>query len=87
MPTDSSGGRHLHFDEPAIYQIRVEGWLDPAWSARMEGMTITAEVGDDKLFITTLRGYLADQAALAGVLSQLYDMQFSVLTVLRCENE
>ena len=79
MPTRNT----LPFDSPAIYQITVQGRIDPTWSDRLEGMTIcltTAEAGSP---LTTLEGQLSDQAALAGVLNTLYELHLTVLSVKR----
>lgn len=71
------------FDCPAVYQIRVLGFIDPGWSNRLEGMEIshfTKSSGDP---VSILKGELRDQAALAGVLSTLYNYHFTVLKVKR----
>ena len=81
MPTRNT----LPFDCPAIYQIIVEGRIDPAWSDRLEGMTLyqaTAEAGSP---LTTLEGELGDQAALAGVLNTIYELHLPVLLVKRLD--
>ena len=75
----------LPFDCSAIYQITVQGRIDPNWSDRLEGMTIclaTAETGSS---LTTLEGQLSDQAALAGVLNTLYELHLTVLSVKRLD--
>ena len=82
MMATSSAGRHT-FDEPATYRIQIEGALEPAWSPRMEGMEIVVTMPGEGLPVTTLTGYLSDQAALVGVLEQLYSMHFPVISVLR----
>jgi hypothetical protein len=46
-------------------------------------MTISvSEIGED-MVVTTLVGELPDQAALAGVLTKLYEMHLPVLSVMR----
>ena len=65
------------FDSPGTYRIKVSGTLDSAWSDRLGGMTITTRSEDDPP-VTTLYGELADEAALAGVLSALYDLGYSL---------
>jgi hypothetical protein len=61
------------------YQIRVGGRIDPQWSDWLDGMEIT--VGDDEPPLTILDGRLADQAALRGVLTKLWDINLSILSV------
>ena len=61
----------------AIYEILVQGQLDPSWSEWLEGMSITPlESGD-----TLLSGPLADQSALYGLLNRLRDMNLRLLWV------
>jgi hypothetical protein len=75
-----SGGR-LSLDQPAIYQIKVPGHLDEHWSDSFEGMTITVEKDTDAAPITTITGMVADQAALHGLLQQLYTLGLPLLSV------
>ncbi len=71
------------FDNPATYQISVEGRIDPTWSERLEGMAISLVSTDADYPITTLIGEVSDQAALAGILDTLYELHLPVLTVKR----
>jgi hypothetical protein len=66
---------------PAIYRIRVKGRLDAQWADRVSGMQIThlsRLLGKTE---SVLVGRLADQAALNGVLSALYDRHLPVISV------
>jgi hypothetical protein len=65
--------QELNLDKPARYRICVKGTLDPSWSGRLGGMTITTTEQEDEAPVTTLTGRLVDQAALLGVLNTLYD--------------
>jgi hypothetical protein len=66
---------------PTLYEIRVEGQLEPCWSEWLEGMTITSlETGE-----TLLSGLLADQAALHGVLNRIRDMNLNLIAVEKKE--
>ena len=79
-------GRHF-FDDPATYQIQIQGRLTAAWSERLEGMTIRESAPGSSPAVTTLSGELPDQAALVGVLNQLYAMRVAVLSVNRVEKD
>jgi hypothetical protein len=67
-------------DQAAVYQIQVQGKLDESWSDWFSGMTITFEGG-----ITTLTGPVADQAALRGILSKIWDLNLTLVSVTRIE--
>ena len=71
------------FDNPAIYQICVQGVIASSWSDRLEGMTLSVVHPIDTPPVTTLEGELVDQAALSGVLNTLYNMHLPVLSVIR----
>lgn len=73
------------FDGPATYQVRVLGRVPSKWRDRLEGMTITEGPLGTKPFVTTLFGDLSNQAALAGVLTSLYELHLPVLSVERLE--
>lgn len=65
-----------------VYQITVQGALDPEWAMWLHGLTLTsAEV--DGQSVTTLSGPVADQAALRGILNQLWDLNLTVISVER----
>jgi hypothetical protein len=76
---------HLTFDSPAMYEIRVLGRLTAVWSDRLEGMSIRAAPQPDEPVVTVLTGALLDQAALAGVMTTLYELHLPVLSV-QCLN-
>ena len=71
----------LKLDTPATYKIRVKGYRDSSWSDRRSGLAISRSSQEDELVVTTLYGRLADQAALAGVLSALYGLHLPILSV------
>ena len=75
----------VEFDAPGTYRIKVHGYLDSSWSDRLGGMAITSKTKGDEPPVTTLYGELVDEAALAGVLSALYDMGYSLQSVKKVQ--
>jgi hypothetical protein len=71
----------LEFDLPATYRIRVRGCLDSRWAERLGGMEISTIDRVTGAPETVLVGWLPDQAALSGVLTALYDLHLSLLSV------
>ncbi len=69
------------FDSPAAYRIRVSGRIAPNRSDWFQGMAIRRLSRDQEPAVTLLEGELLDQAALAGVLTTLYDLHLPVLSV------
>lgn len=65
---------------PLVYTIKVEGCLDKKWADWFEGMEMNYE-GE----ATVVRGPVADQAALHGLLSRVRDLNLVLLSVERCE--
>jgi hypothetical protein len=70
------------FDEPARYQIQVEGRIDERWSDWFHGLSLSVE--DD---VTTLSGKVVDQPALRGILSRLWDLSLVLVSVNRVDSE
>ena len=60
------------------YEIRVEGVLDPRWTAWFEGLAIGS---DDSQ--TVISGLVADQAALHGLLNRVCDLGLVLISVRR----
>ncbi|HOP41446.1 MAG TPA: hypothetical protein PLI53_10430 [Geobacteraceae bacterium] len=77
---DTSSFKGLWYG-PAVYCIRVAGRLDPAWSERLEGMSISITEQKGRGTISELSGQLPDQAALMGVLQELYTCGITLLGV------
>lgn len=81
--------RH-YFDRPAVYQIRLQGRLPASWSDAVAAMEIevTGDItaGACEKPVTELRGEVADQAALRGLLNEIYALQLTILSVVRVED-
>ncbi len=66
-------------DEPATYQIRVQGYVSQQLADNF-GLSVD-RITDPTRAVTTLSGPVLDQAALMGILNSLYGMGFSLLSV------
>jgi len=66
---------------PAVYHIKIRGYLDNNWSNRLGGMAIQHRAAVGGITITALHGTMVDQAALFGVLNGLYGLGFPILSV------
>jgi hypothetical protein len=75
-------GRNGNRRRSAIYHITVQGALDTAWQEWFSGMAITIDQDTDGV-LTTLKGPVADQAALRGILNKLWDLNLTVISVRR----
>lgn len=64
--------------QSATYQIEVRGKLSDDWSDWFSGLTVALE--DD---ITILTGPIADQAALRGILSKIWDLNLMLISLNR----
>jgi len=62
------------------YQITLEGHLDNRWVDWFEGLTLVSQADT-----TTLTGSVADQAALRGLLNQIWDFNLALIAVERLE--
>jgi hypothetical protein len=71
--------------EPVTYRIRVQGALDNSQTARITGMQVDTEAGEDAPTSTTLTGALRDEAELASVLDRLYALGLPLISVEREE--
>ena len=72
-------------DEKAQYRIRVQGRLAPSWATRLGDLALTVDDAAGDTAVTDLTGWISDQAALMGVLEQLYAMNLTLLRVERLE--
>lgn len=67
--------------QSTIYQIRVKGTLDVAWSGWFGGLVLEPlDTGE-----TLLTGPVADQAALYGILWKLRDLNLTLVSLVLIE--
>ena len=66
------------------YHITVNGRVDANWAEYLGGLAIMLDDDAEKA-TTTLSGTVVDQAALMGMLNNLYGLGFSILSV-NCES-
>lgn len=64
------------------YEIRIQGHLDESWSDWLEGKELT--VADN---VTTLQVEIRDQATLRGILSKIWDVNLSLISVNPVQSE
>jgi hypothetical protein len=67
-------------EPPMHYEIRVEGVLDPRWSAWFDGLCVSS---DTNAQTTTIAGPVTDQAALHGLLGKIRDLALPLIAVRR----
>jgi hypothetical protein len=70
---------------PALYRIQIKGLLDGDWADWFDGMTISPHhERDDE---TCLEGYVADQAALHGILFKIRDLNLVLISIHRVTDD
>ena len=67
--------------QPLIYQIRIQGHLGSEWTDWFGGLSIVLEGNGD----TLLRGPVADQVALYGLLRKVRDLGMPLISVNRLQ--
>jgi hypothetical protein len=74
--------QRIALEEPAVYQIQVQGMISQHWLGYFDEMDISVE-GEDGTAITTLIGKIVDQAALQGILQKIYTLGLVLINVER----
>lgn len=69
----------LSIDRPAEYELCVQGELA---TQRFDGLSVNYQQS-----VTTLRGKVADQSALLGILRQLINLGYPVLSIRYIANQ
>ena len=67
--------------EAGRYEIRLKGHLDAHWTAWFDGSTVTSENDGT----TVISGFVADQAALHGLLQRVRDLGLQLVSVIRVD--
>ena len=68
--------------KPSLYQIVIQGELNESWSDWLDDMIF--EVKNDSLAKSQTRicGTLPDQAALRGLLTKIWDLNLTIISVI-----
>lgn len=67
--------------EASGYEIRVKGHLDKRWAAWFDGMALAHDADGT----TLIRGRVADQAALHGLLHRMRDLGLPLISVVQVD--
>jgi hypothetical protein len=78
--TDNCDRPKFSLDQPINYQIKIAGRPSENWSDWINEMDVQVESDASGLTTTTLTGTV-DQAALIGMLRQLYYLGFPLISV------
>lgn len=65
-----------------LYEIKVKGRLAAHWSDWIGGM----QVSEDEYGNTNLKGFVADQSALHGILAQIRNLGLELISVIPLVN-
>jgi hypothetical protein len=76
--SDISAGRH---PGPGWYEIRLKGHLDSRWVSWLDVLSLINESDGT----TLIRGRIADQAALHGLLQKVRDLGLPLISVIQVE--
>jgi len=75
--------RRPEANEPAIYEVRLRAELDDHWSDWFDGLSLRRQHDGT----TTLRGVVADQSELHGLLAKVRDLGVPLISVSALEAE
>jgi hypothetical protein len=70
-----------HHSDAGRYEIRIQGHLGSRWAAWFDGLSLTP----DSDGTTIIRGFVADQAALHGLLQKVRDIGLPLVSVTQVE--
>ena len=62
---NNSQDEAMTMDGAATYRITVQCTVDPSWTSRLAGMSISEKILDNDAVVTILVGRLPDQTALS----------------------
>lgn len=74
---------HIHSHPSHTYRIRIKESLDRHFTDWLDGMQILPQENGETLLVSSF----PDQPALRGFLDQLWNLNITVITVERIENE
>jgi len=79
--------RLAHKSPAAIYEIQVQGKLDRGWEGLFGGLSLSVDHLSEQQPTTTFIGHMPDQPALRRMLCKLWDLNLTLISVRRIEQE
>jgi hypothetical protein len=73
----------MSMNEGGSYETRIKGHLDIRWAAWFDGLSLA----QDSDGTTVIRGWVADQAALHGLLTKVRNLGLPLIAVIRIYQE
>lgn len=73
---------NIEYLNSSNFKIEVEGELDENLSENFGSLSISHKTNGDNT-ISCLKGEIIDQAELIGILNTLYNMRFSIISVIK----
>lgn len=69
-------------DKHIAYQIKIQGHLEKKWEAWLNGMNVQTSNTDRSQPQTSMIANVPDQAALRGIITKLWDLNLTLISVL-----
>ena len=69
------------FDQPAVYEIVVNGTVSPGSYASFKGITARSGRSEDGNTLTVLTGPFSGQAELGKLFNLIYEQQLAIISV------
>ena len=69
-----------HKQDDIHFQIIVKGWVKESWSKWLGNFFIDPKLDDHSGQISIITGYVSDQAALRGLMNQIWDLNLVIIS-------
>ena len=79
--SSQEGNRSDKPSQPTYYEIRVDGQLDSSWSEWFDGLQVIPQENGE----TLITGSIPDQAALQGILTKVFNLRLSLVSLRRTQ--
>ncbi|MBN2550881.1 MAG: hypothetical protein JXB15_17085 [Anaerolineales bacterium] len=80
--------KSTHKPSQTVYEIKVQGELDQSWETFFKGLAVRPGHPEGQAAPTTiLVGPMTDQSALRGLLCKLWDLNLTLISVRRLEED
>ncbi len=74
-------------DRPVTYEIVAAGALDRGWQDWLGGLTVTVRGAGTSTPRTVLRGKVADQSALCGILCRIMNLNLQLISLRQLDEK
>lgn len=73
--------------QKSVYQIVIQGVLEPHWTRWLNNMEATTAYDAAGKPVTVLQGPISDQSELRGLMTKIWDLNMTLISIIKLDTQ